>query len=102
MFCLIVACVFFANFLALFGFLVAVPVGEWSLKNHENSLVFVGESVCAPFCAPLQKRKTLPKSNESRTPKTKKNELTLKTKKEKTRNGENGTKKKDNPILCTN
>ena len=65
----------FANFLALFGFLVAAPAGEWTLKNNEKSLVFVGESVCAPFCAPLQnlknvtkiKRKPNPKNNEKRT-----------------------------------
>ena len=69
---LLVACLLFANFLALFGFLVAAPAGEWTLKNNENSLVFVGESVCAPFCAPLQKQKTRPKSNESRTKKQRK------------------------------
>ena len=65
----------FADFIALFGFLVAAPAGEWTLKNHENSLVFVGESVCAPFCAPLQnlinatkiKRKPNQKNNEKRT-----------------------------------
>ena len=54
---LLVACLLFGNFLALFGVLVAAPAGEWTLKNHENSLVFVGESVCAPFSAPLQKTK---------------------------------------------
>ena len=40
----------------LFGFLVAAPAAEWTLKNIKCSLVFVGESVCAPFCAPLQKQ----------------------------------------------
>ena len=73
----------FANFLALFGFLVAAPAGEWTLKNHDNSLVFVGESVCAPFCAPLKnknavtkfkrkpcrKRKTNTRAATKRTPK---------------------------------
>ncbi len=59
----------------LFGFLVAAPAAEWTLKNIEISLVFVGESVCAPFSAAPQEQehrdqhltKTEPKNNEQRT-----------------------------------
>ena len=31
---LLVECLFYIYILVLFGFLVAAPVGEWTLKNH--------------------------------------------------------------------
>ena len=31
---LLVECLLFIYFLVLFGFLVAAPAGEWTLKNH--------------------------------------------------------------------
>ena len=46
----------FIPFLVLFGFLFAAPAAEWSLKTIEISLVFVGESVCAPFSAALEEQ----------------------------------------------
>ena len=49
LFFLLVACLLFANFLALFGFLVAAPAGEWTLKNQENSLVLWGNQYVRLF-----------------------------------------------------